>query len=273
MQVFLFSLGNSTSAIQSVLNRSVAFLCWQQLGWLAVSVGMAKSASDEGKQKPRTAGYDYKGWKNHPKQKLGDGQSVVAKGTVRWTIHAKDKTLSSCIGSSWDVQRHLVFTAGDKLSISWLQPSEKAYLLQSHLILWGQEQLLLRGDRNLDEMGCKRWSTAKRCCFANCLLPSNSAFLRASRTRMANVSLLLSLAACYLSWDLECFCHSEHSPVFLNTIHVNPFFTFLHCHQALEFMSDFILLGRTSWRSGGKEHVVNTKGIHQAWLLSSGSCP
>lgn len=98
-------------------------------------------------------------------------------------------------------------------------------------------------------------------------------FLRASRTRMANVSLLQSLSVWYLSWNLECFCHSEHSSVFLNTINVNPFFTFLHCHQALEFMRDFILRGRTSWRSGGKEHVVNTKGINQAWLLSSGSCP
>lgn len=34
---------------------------------------------------------------------------------------------------------------------------------------------------------------------ANCLLLSNSVFLRASRSRMANVLLLLSWVACYLS--------------------------------------------------------------------------
>lgn len=102
---------------------------------------------------------------------------------------------------------------------------------------------------------------------ANCLLLSNSVFLRASRSRMANVLLLLSHVACYLSWNLGCFCHSELSPVFLNIVHVNPFFTFLHCHQTLGFMRDFILLGRTSRRSRGTEYVVNTKAIHQAWLL------
>lgn len=47
--------------------------------------------------------------KKHPRQKLGDGQSGIAKGTVRWMIHAKDKTLSSCIGTSSDVQQASCF--------------------------------------------------------------------------------------------------------------------------------------------------------------------
>lgn len=58
---------------------------------------------------PGQLGRITKGQKNHPKQKLGDGQSAVAKSTVRWIILAKDKTLSSCIGTSLDVQQASCF--------------------------------------------------------------------------------------------------------------------------------------------------------------------
>lgn len=97
--------------------------------------------------------------------------------------------------------------------------------------------------------GAKGDLLVKGAVVVNCLLLSNSVFLKAFRSRMANLSLLLSLVDCYLSWNLGCFCHSELSPVFLSTVHVDSCSTFLQCHQTLGFTREFILLGRTSWRS------------------------
>lgn len=60
VQVFLFSLGNSTSVIKSVLNRSISPSCADS-SWAAVSGSLGKGGNDQGKQKPRSAEKDCKG--------------------------------------------------------------------------------------------------------------------------------------------------------------------------------------------------------------------
>lgn len=108
--------------------------------------------------------------------------------------------------------------------------------------------------------GAKGDLLVKDAVVANCLLPSSSVFLKASKSRMANALLLFSLVACSLSWNLGCFCYSELSPVFPNTAHINLFFILSSLSPNPWFQEkDFFLLGRTSWRSGGKYCVVNTK--------------
>lgn len=115
-------------------------------------------------------------------------------------MHTREKTLSCCIGISLDAQHASCFHSRWQVECFLASVLGKGTFVTKPLDALGLAAAPAKERQELRGYGdAKGDPLVKDAVVTKCLLPSSSVFLRASKSRMANVLLLFSLVACSLS--------------------------------------------------------------------------
>lgn len=115
-------------------------------------------------------------------------------------MHTREKTLSCCIGTSLDVQHTSCFHSSWQVQCFFASILGKGVFVTKPLDALGLAAAPAKERQEFREYGdAKGDPLVKDAVVAKCLLAPISVFLRASKSRMANVLLLFPLVACSLS--------------------------------------------------------------------------